>query len=161
MEKLDPVIDGSYSLYKHERHTGWVYALIDDAKKVKGKYPKLRVKGSIDGFKISKTILASYGREGYILPVRSEIRKQIRKDEGDKVRVILYADDSGLFEIPEEFEICLRDEPAARQFYYSLSENEQRMYALWIGSAKKVETRSDRIAESIERLKRGLKLYEK
>jgi hypothetical protein len=160
MEKQIPVINGSYFLYKHERHKGWVYVLIDDAKKVKGKYPKLKVKGSIDGYPLSNIILASYGKEGYVLPVRSEIRTQIKKDDGDKVKVVLYKDSSQL-EIPEELDMCLSDEPKAQKFFDSLSESEKRMYTLWISSAKKSETRADRIAKSIERLKKGLKLYEK
>jgi hypothetical protein len=153
------IINGNYFLYDHDRHKGWVYALIHDAKKVKGKYPKLKVKGTIDGFAISKVNLASYGHEGYILPLRAEIRKQIKKNPGDKVKVILYADESSL-DIPEEFELCLNDAPKARKFFYSLSESEQRMYVLWISSAKKLETRSGRIVKSIERLENGLKLYE-
>jgi hypothetical protein len=155
-----PIINGSYELYKHERHKGWVYVLIDDAKKVNGKYLKLKVKGTIEGFAIGTTILASYGKEGYVLPVRAEIRKDIKKNAGDKVKIVLYKDDSKL-EIPEEFDICLNDEPRARDFFYALSQSERRMYVLWIGSAKKVETKSERMAKSIERLKKGLKLYEK
>jgi hypothetical protein len=73
------IISGNYLLHDHDRHQGWVYVLIDNAKKVNGKFPKLKVKGTIDGFEISKVILASYGYEGYILPVRAEIRKQIKK----------------------------------------------------------------------------------
>jgi uncharacterized protein YdeI (YjbR/CyaY-like superfamily) len=94
------------------------------------------------------------------LPVRAEIRKQIKKEEGDKVKVTLYTDDS-MIEIPEEFDVCLKDEPKARQFFYGLSENEKRMYVYWISTAKKVETKANRIAKSIERLKHGLKLYDK
>jgi hypothetical protein len=155
-----PVVNGYYTLHKHGRHKGWVYVLIDDAKKIKGKYPKLKVKGSIDGFLINQCILASYGKEGYVLPVRAEIRKHIRKIEGDKVKVVLFKDEDEL-EIPEELDSCLRDEPKAQNFFYSLSQSEQRMYILWISSAKKPETKSDRIAKSIERLKNRLKLYEK
>jgi hypothetical protein len=158
--KLNPIIKGVYELVDHERHTGWVYALIDNAKKVKGKYPKLKVKGKIEGFAISNVILASYGKEGYVLPVRAEIRKAIKKNAGDKVKIVLYPDDSTL-EIPEEFEICLKDEPKARAFFYTLSQSEQRMYTYWIDSAKRTETKSDRIAKSIERLKKGQKLYDK
>ena len=160
MDKQVPLIIGSYTLYKHERHKGWVCVLIDDAKTVKGKYPKVKVKGTIDGFEIEKCILASYGKEGYVLPVRTEIRKQIKKEEGDKVEIILYKDETKL-EIPEEFDVCLRDEPKAREYFYSLSESEQRLYLLWIGTAKKMDTKSDRIAKSIELLKKGLRLYEK
>lgn len=157
--KEAPIIDNSYVLRKHERHTGWVYVLIDDAEKVKGKFPKIKVKGSIDGFAIENCILAPYGKPGYVLPVRSEIRKQIKKEAGDRVRVVLFADNRE-FEVPEEIDLCLQEEPAARKFFYSLSQSEQRMYVLWITSAKRVETKADRIAKSIQRLSRRLKLYE-
>jgi hypothetical protein len=158
--KPTPIIDGFYILLKHERHKGWIYALIDDAKKIKGKYPKLKVKGTVDGFVISNCILASYGKPGYVLPVLAEIRKEIKKDAGDKMKIVLYKDKSKPG-IPEEFDVCLHDEPKALNFFYLLSESEQRMYSLWISSAKKPETKSDGIAKSIERLKKGLKLYER
>src|SRR5688572_9803430 len=116
MEEQIPIINGIDNLYRHERHKGWVYALIDNAKKVKGKYPKLKVKGSVDGFLISNCILATYGKEGYVLPIRSEIRKQIKKEEGDTVKIVLYNDKTDL-EILPEFDICLQDEPTARQFF--------------------------------------------
>jgi hypothetical protein len=158
--KLLPIISGSYLLLNHTRHKGWIYLLIDNAKKVDGRFPKLKVKGTIDGFPISNTILASYGKEGYVLPVRAEIRKEIGKDAGDEVKVILYPDESKL-EIPEELALCLSEEPKAAKFFYSLSDNEKRMYVLWVTSAKKIETKADRIAKSLERLKRGLKLYDR
>ncbi len=156
--KSKPIINNTYILKKHERHKGWVYVLINDIKKVNGKYPKLKVKGTIDDFPVNKIILQSYGKKGLLLPVKAQIRKE--KKEGDKVKVLLYLDDSK-FEIPEEFESCLKDEPKAEVFFKKLSESEQRLYVLWISSAKQIETKTNRIAKSIERLSKGLKLYEK
>jgi len=57
--------------------------------------------------------------------------------------------------------LCLQDEPIALKFFQSLSESEQKLYVQWIYSAKKEETKVDRLAKAINRLMRGLKLYDK
>jgi uncharacterized protein YdeI (YjbR/CyaY-like superfamily) len=57
--------------------------------------------------------------------------------------------------------LCLEDEPAALKFFKSLSESEQKFYIQWIYSAKKEETKIDRLAKSINKLARGMKLYDK
>jgi len=64
-------------------------------------------------------------------------------------------------EIPEEFMVCLKDEPGADQFFQSLSESEQKFYIEWIYKAKKEETKISRMAKAIDRLARHLKLYDK
>ena len=94
------------------------------------------------------------------LPVKAEIRKKIKKDEGDYVHVILYPDNDPL-EVPEEMLICLRDEPKALKFFNSLSESERKFYIDWIYSAKRSETKVNRLAQAVNRLAQGLKLYDK
>ncbi|CAN5681274.1 hypothetical protein BH10BAC2_BH10BAC2_03340 [soil metagenome] len=61
------------------------------------------------------------------LPVKAEIRKKIKKQEGDMVHVILYPDNEPMA-APEEFKICLKDEPAADEFFQGLTEGEQKFY---------------------------------
>lgn len=100
------------------------------------------------------------GNGQLFLPVKSDIRKKIKKEEGDKVHVILYPDNEPL-EVPEEMLLCLQDEPAAFKFFNSLSESEQKFYIQWIYSAKKDETKVDRLAKTIDRLLQGLKMNDK
>ena len=100
------------------------------------------------------------GNGKLFLPVKAEIRKKIKKEEGDKVHVILYPDNEPL-EVPEEMLLCLQDEPAALKFFNSLSESEQKFYIHWIYSAKKDEMKVDRVAKTIDRLLKGLKMYDK
>lgn len=119
----------------------------------------VKVRGSIDGFEISKYHLMAMDKETLFLPVRAEIRKKIRKFAGDQVHVILYPDTDAL-EIPEELLLCLADEPLALQFFNSLSESEKKYYIQFIYSAKKEETKIRRMAKSIQRLLSGLKLYQ-
>lgn len=100
------------------------------------------------------------GNGNLFLPVKAEIRKKIKKDEGDYVHVILYPDDAPL-EVPEEMLLCLRDEPRALGFFNSLSESERKFYIEWVYSAKKEETKINRLGATINRLLNGLKLYDK
>ena len=89
-----------------------------------------------------------------------EIRKKIGKQQGDMVHVILFPDNEPL-EVPDEMLACLQDEPSALKFFRSLSESEQKFYIDWVYSAKKEETKIDRLAKCINRLQKGLKLYDK
>ena len=99
------------------------------------------------------------GNGKLFLPVKAEIRKKIKKEEGDKVHIILYPDTEPL-EVPEEMLLCLQDEPTALKFFKSLSESERKFYIQWIYSAKKEETKVERLAKTIDRLMKGLKMYE-
>jgi uncharacterized protein YdeI (YjbR/CyaY-like superfamily) len=94
------------------------------------------------------------------LPVKAEIRKAIKKEAGDTVHIILYPDDSAV-EVPGELQLCLEDEPQALRFFTKLSDSEKKYYIQWIYGAKKQETKIDRMAKTIERLARGLKMHDK
>lgn len=120
----------------------------------------VKVKGSIDDYAINKYHLMPMGNGKLFLPVKAEIRKKIKKQEGDTVHVILYHDDEPL-EIPEEFTMCLEDEPRANNFFLSLSDSEKKFYLEWIYGAKKTETKIERMAKAINRLARHLKIYDK
>ena len=100
------------------------------------------------------------GNGGLFLPVKASIRKKIKKEAGDWIHVILYADNSTL-EIPDEILVCLLDSPKAHTFFMSLTESNKKYYIDWIYDAKRLETKVNRIAKAIGRLEKGLKLYEK
>ena len=120
----------------------------------------VKVKGSIDGFAIKKMHLMPMGDGRLFLPVKAEIRKEIGKEAGHKVHIILYPDTDPL-EIPAELELCLMDEPVAHQFFNKLSETEKKYYVNWVYTAKREETRINRLTKTIDRLARGLKMYDK
>ena len=52
----------------------------------------VKVKGTIDGVPFNKYHLMPMGNGKLFLPVKSEIRKKIKKVAGDSVHVILYPD---------------------------------------------------------------------
>lgn len=159
MEKK-PLVDKNYLLEKFPGKGGWTFARIGGISKNKNaKFGYVKVKGTIDDFPISKYHLMPMKDGNLFLPVKSEIRKKINKEEGDYIHVTLYPDNEPQ-EIPDEMLLCLKEEPGALNFFDSLSESEKRYYIQWIYSAKKEETKINRMAKSITRLLNKEKFYE-
>jgi hypothetical protein len=158
---LKPLVNKKVVLEKFNGKGGWTYARIPEILQDKhAHFGWVKVRGTIDGYEIRKYHLMPMGNGKLFLPVKAEIRKKIKKEEGDKVHVILYPDNEPQ-EVPEEMLLCLQDEPAALKFFNSLSESEQKYYIQWIYSAKKDETKVDRLAKTIDRLLQGLKMYDR
>lgn len=158
---MKPLVNKKYLLEKFPGKGGWTFARIPEIKQdKKAPFGWVKVRGTIDGYEISKYHLMPMGNGKLFLPVKAEIRRKIKKGEGDHVHVMLYLDNEPL-EVPAEMLLCLQDEPAALRFFKSLSESEQKFYIEWIYSAKKEDTKIARLAESINKLSMGLKVYEK
>lgn len=158
---INPLINKEYLLEKYPGKGGWTYATIPEVPPdKKSPFGWVKVKGSIDGFEISKYHLMPTGKGKLFLPVKSEIRKKIKKQAGDYVHIILFPDNEPL-EVPEELLLCLQEEPEAFQFFNSLSESEQLNYVKWIYSAKTDQTKVDRIAKTLDRLTKNQKYYDK
>lgn len=159
MEK--PLIREDFLLQKWPGKGGWTYVVLPGILRgTKKPFGWVQVKGMIDNFEIKKYRLMPMKDDNLFLPIKAEIRKKIMKSEGDYVHIVLYPDPEPM-KVPEEMLLCLKDEPGAFHFFNSLSESEQRLYILWIYSAKREETKVDRLVKSISRLQQGLKLYEK
>jgi uncharacterized protein YdeI (YjbR/CyaY-like superfamily) len=155
MEK--PLVHKKYKLEKFTGKGGWTYIRIPEilpAKKTP--FGWVKVKGSIGGYEIRKYNLAPMGNGGLFLPVKAAIRKALKKQEGDWVEIILFADNDPL-EIPFEFLACLRDEPDAFRHFYQFTEAEQKRYIDWIYDSKKINTRIERMAKAINRIRSGEK----
>ena len=158
---MKPLVNRKYLLERFKGKGGWTYAQIPEILQNKNNpFGWVKVRGTIDGYEIRKCHLMPMGNGKLFLPVKAEIRKAIKKKEGDYVHVVLYPDNEPL-EVPEEMLLCLNDEPAALKFFKSLSESEQNYYIQWIYSAKKEETKIERLAKTINRLMNGWKMYDK
>lgn len=156
-----PLVNKSYILEKFRGKGGWTYAKIPEI--LQGKHSPfgwVRVRGLIDHVEINNYHLMPMGNGTLFLPVKAEIRKRIGKKEGDCVHVILYPDNLPV-EIPEELRICLLDEPIANETFLSYSNGEQKAFIQWIYSAKKEETKIERIASAINMLQKGKKFTDK
>jgi len=155
-----PLVNKKYQLHRYPGKGGWIYAVIEEiAPDKRMKFGWVQVSGTIDGFELKRYKLMPMGNGKLFLPVRAEIRRAIGKSEGDMIRVILYADNSPI-EIPQEFLLCLEDEPAAKQFFFILTESEQQFYIKWIYEAKQEITKTKRIVASIGKLVMKKKFYE-
>ena len=148
----EPLVNKTYLLKKMEGKGGWTYVEIPEIAQRKDRYFGLvRVKGWIDDFEIKQCNLMPMGNGHLFLPVRAEIRKKIKKQGGDTVQIILYADDlpDG---IPEELLDCLKEEPLLFNHFQTYSIKEQKMIVEWIYSAKTDNERIERIAQTLEKI---------
>lgn len=137
---------------------GWTFARIHGIEKDKDGAPfgMVRVRGSIDGYELDSCSIMPMGSGGLFLPVKAEIRKKIKKEEGDTVHIILFKDDEP-YKIPPELQLRLEEEGVYKQFQKH-KPWEQRMCARWIFSAKRPETANERIIKTIFRLRRNEKI---
>ena len=158
---MNPLVDKKYVLEKISGKGGWTFARIPEIlQDKKSPFGWVKVRGSIDGYEIRKYHLMPMGNGNLFLPVKAEIRKKINKKEGDTVHIILFKDNEPL-EIHEEMLLCLEEEPKALTFFNKLTESEQKFYIQYIYSAKKEETKIVRLAKTINKLVKGLKMYDK
>ena len=156
MQKDKPFADADYLLEKFPGKGGWTYAVIPEAAPDRNNpFGWVKVKGSIDGYPLKQYKLMPMGEGRLFLPVKAAIRKAIRKQAGDRVRVVLFYDSDPL-EIPPEIRACFENEPPALyETFLSLPESHRKEYLQWIYEAKKEETKARRIAGMMERLGTG------
>ena len=94
----------------------------------------------------------------HILIVTQAIRKLINKSAGDKVKVVIELDtEERLITLPEELVVLLEKNKKAHDFFYQLSYTNKKEYVQWIESAKKPQTKQERLSKTLEKLVFGLK----
>ena len=158
---VKPLVNKKYLLEKYPGKGGWTYAAIPEVLQARNvPFGWVKVKGSIDNYEFKNYRLMPMGDGNLFLPVKAEIRKKIGKKEGDWVNITLYADEAPV-EIPEEFLLCLVEDPTAHETFLSFSDGERKAYIDWIYSAKTDETKVDRIARTLNKLVKGQKFYDK
>ena len=138
--------------------TGWSYIEIPNElseKLLPGNKKSFRVKGSLDSFNFTFLALIPVGDGNFILPINAAIRKNIRKQTGDVMQVKLEVDTEDK-PFSQEFMQCLEDEPAALEFFFLLPKGHQRYFSNWIETAKTDQTKTKRIAQSVNALALGL-----
>jgi hypothetical protein len=156
----EPLVNNNYQLEKFNGKGGWTYAAIPEILQDKhNHFGWVRVRGFIDNYELKNYHLMPMGNGCLFLPVKAEIRKKIGKQEGDFVRVVLFPDKLPV-EISEELMMCFEEEPTLYKKFLSYSEGEKKAYIEWIYSAKKEETKVERIAKMFNRINRGQTLFE-
>jgi hypothetical protein len=149
-----PLVDKDYLVQKFEGKGGWTYVEIPEIPMPKTSFGMLKVKGKIENYKFSNVRLMPLGNGHLMLAVKSEIRKKIKKQAGDTVRITLYEDNLPT-EIPEELAICLEYENGILEKFGKYSDGKKKAFVDWIYSAKTEQTKAERIAKTIIMIQNG------
>ncbi len=95
MSNEKPLVNNQYLLEKYPGKGGWTYAVIPEIPQDKHTpFGWVKVKGLFDSYEIKNYKLMPMGNGKLFLPVKASIRKIIGKKEGDKVYIVLFADNS-------------------------------------------------------------------
>jgi uncharacterized protein YdeI (YjbR/CyaY-like superfamily) len=88
------------------------------------------------------------GEGDFIMPVNALMRKNIKKQKGEKILVQLQEDKSE-YEISADLLLCIEEDKKAKIYFQKLPRSHQNYYSKWIESAKTNETKAKRIAMAV------------
>lgn len=126
--------------------------VVADVYGTRGRVP---VRATFDGYPYEGS-LTPLGDGHHALLVQKQIRRAVSKTIGDTVRVTLSRDlAERRMTAPDDLAAALAEAPRAAQEFAKLSYSHQREYVRWLEGAKKPETRTRRLAETVERLLQG------
>jgi hypothetical protein len=138
--------------------TGWSYIAIptDLAEELNpGVRRSFRVKGKLDAYAIKQQALLPVGDGGFILPLKTSVRKAIHKNKGAMLKLSLALDETTL-KVSAELIECLADSPVAEKKFNAMPRSHQMYYSNWISSGKAVQTRARRIQLTILAMEKNL-----
>jgi hypothetical protein len=133
-----------------------------DTQELFGIKGQVKVKVVFDNKVEYRGSLANMGTGCHTLGIRKEIRAKINKSFGDSVSVEIEQDlEKRVVVVPDNIEKLLNKNPDAKGYFDILSFTDRKEYITWIESAKKEETKANRIDAFIDKLKRKKKLTDK
>jgi hypothetical protein len=119
---------------------------------------QVKVKALFDKQVEYRGSLANMGRNCHTLGLTQEIRSKLGKSFGDTIEVELERDlEVREVIIPEEVQALLNENPEEKAYFEKLSYTHRKEYINWITSAKKEETRTNRLVSFIEKLRQKKK----
>lgn len=129
-----------------------------DVEKTYGKKGHVKVKTTIDGVAYRGSIARMKKDEPHLLIITQAVRKQIKKSPGDTVKIIMDVDtEKRIITPPQDLQLLLNNNKQAQQLFEQLAYTNKKEYVAWIESAKKLETRNNRLTMTIEKLLDGRK----
>jgi hypothetical protein len=136
---------------KKGEKTSWTY--IQFSSKIAGQLKpgskvSFRIKGKLDGHPIAAKALLPMGEGNFILPLKADLRKILRKSMGDKITVEAELDSKPLA-LSSDLMKCLKTEPAAFAHFKSIPKSHQNYFSNWIEGAKSIHTKTKRIAITV------------
>jgi hypothetical protein len=138
--------------------TGWSYIFIPAvlAQGMKENCKKsFRVKGKLDNIEIRGVATVPMGEGDFIIALKADLRKQLKKEAGAVVHVQLEEHKDFEIKMPEDLELCLSDEHELLQRFLKLPKSHQNWYINWLNSAKTEATRTKRIVKIVSAMDRG------
>lgn len=115
-----------------------------------GRQPKVHV--TIGGHTYRSSVAVRGGQ--FLIPLSAENRTAAGVAAGDEVEVELTLDTAPReVEVPADLAEALATDPVARQLFDGLPFTHRKEYVRWIEEAKKPETRQNRVAKTLTKLK--------
>jgi Bacteriocin-protection, YdeI or OmpD-Associated/Domain of unknown function (DUF1905) len=117
-----------------------------------GRRPPVRV--TVGGHSYRTTVATMSGR--FLVPLSAANREAAGVAAGDEVEVAIELDSAPReVDVPDDLAAALAGEPAARQFFDGLSFTHRKEWVRWVTEAKRAETRTQRVARTVEALTAG------
>ena len=102
-----------------------------------------------------RTTPGVYDGVGHIV-VNREVKEATGVDAGDRVRVTMEVDtEPRTVRVPADLRAALAEDETAKAAFAKLSYTHRREYVEWVEEAKRPETRTRRIAATVERARAG------
>lgn len=148
---MEPIFDDHIQLQKGEGKGAWTFITMPVMPHLpKKKNSTVKVHGFIDDYALNDIHIWAM-KKGTFLAVKGDIRKAIRKEAGDTVKLQLFLDEPGSA-IPEDFLECLRDEPTLLKRFQKLPQAKQKETIDWIFAAKTEDEKISRMAKTMDKL---------
>lgn len=132
-----------------------------DVRKEFGTGGPVRINCWIDG--VHKTgSLVPIGNGEHAIHIRKEILKQIGKQEGDEVGMVVEQNlEPPILAIPDDFQWLLDEDPELKQKFEALAFSYKAAIIDYVNQAKRPDTRAKRIENLIQRIKSGFSTGQK
>jgi len=152
------LFEGDIVLEKMNMKGGWTFALLPPVLKGgKKNFGWARVNATIDGYELANASLMPIKGGRLFLAVKAEIRKKIKKEAGDTVRILLYGDKPVEEVAEDDFIEALKDDPEAWKRFEKLPETQRKAWRSWIYAAGSSEDIVERMAKAIDDIAAGRK----
>ncbi|WP_230383822.1 YdeI/OmpD-associated family protein [Pedobacter endophyticus] len=139
--------------------TGWSYVFIPaalaDAIKP-GCKTSFRVKGKIDEVTIDGMATIPMGEGDFIIALKAQLRKKLKKEAGAKVEVWLEEDKGFKLEIPDDLALCFADDEKLMSQFLKQPKSHQNYFIRWINEAKTEATRTKRLVMTVNAMEKQL-----
>jgi len=143
--------------------TGWTFVFVPAAiahqikPDTKVSY---RVKGKLDQVAIEGLALTPMGEGNFILALKGSLRKELKKEEGNKLRLELEEHKDYKLEMPEDLELCLMEERQCFENFIRMPRSHQYYYINWLNSAKTEPTRVKRLTQIVMAMDKNMNFAE-